>query len=119
MIVLGHGASRASRLTLTTGGTSSIGYTAIRMSARARCWALTRTEMHVANQIFATLDPTSRRVRFPREREVIVTDTVGFIRDLPPDPVLRDPLILPYEINKTKPFLNRRLALESLQGGAL
>ena len=32
---------------------------------------------------------------------------------------LRDPLILPYEINKTKPFLNRRLALESLQGGAL
>ena len=32
---------------------------------------------------------------------------------------LRDPLILSYEINKTKPFLNRRLALESLQGGAL
>jgi GTP-binding protein HflX len=33
--------------------------------------------------MFATLDPTSRRLRFPREREVIVTDTVGFIRDLP------------------------------------
>ena len=32
---------------------------------------------------------------------------------------LRDPLILPYGINKTKPLLNRRLALESLQGGAL
>ncbi len=31
------------------------------------------------------LDPTSRRLRFPREREVIITDTVGFIRDLPPD----------------------------------
>ena len=35
--------------------------------------------------MFATLDPASRRLRFPREREVIVTDTVGFIRDLPPD----------------------------------
>jgi GTP-binding protein HflX len=35
--------------------------------------------------LFATLDPTSRRLRFPRDREVIVTDTVGFIRDLPED----------------------------------
>ena len=32
---------------------------------------------------------------------------------------LRDPLILPYEINKTQTFLKQRLALESLQGGAL
>jgi GTP-binding protein HflX len=39
----------------------------------------------VADQLFATLDPSSRRLRFPRERDVIVTDTVGFIRDLPPD----------------------------------
>jgi GTP-binding protein HflX len=35
--------------------------------------------------LFATLDPSSRRLRFPREREVIITDTVGFIRDLPKD----------------------------------
>ena len=35
--------------------------------------------------MFATLDPTSRRLRLPREQEVIVHDTVGFIRDLPPD----------------------------------
>ena len=35
--------------------------------------------------MFATLDPVSRRLRFPREREVIITDTVGFIRDLPTD----------------------------------
>ncbi len=35
--------------------------------------------------MFATLDPTSRRLRLPREQEVIVNDTVGFIRDLPPD----------------------------------
>jgi GTP-binding protein HflX len=46
---------------------------------------LTRSEVLTANKLFATLDPSSRRLRFPREREVIVTDTVGFIRDLPPD----------------------------------
>jgi GTP-binding protein HflX len=34
---------------------------------------------------FATLDPSSKRLRFPRDFEVIVTDTVGFIRDLPSD----------------------------------
>jgi GTPase len=39
----------------------------------------------VENKLFATLDPTSRRLRFPRDFEVIVTDTVGFIRDLPQD----------------------------------
>ena len=33
--------------------------------------------------MFATLDPTSRRLRLPIEQEVIVNDTVGFIRDLP------------------------------------
>ncbi len=35
--------------------------------------------------MFATLDPTTRRLRLPRDREVIINDTVGFIRDLPPD----------------------------------
>jgi GTP-binding protein HflX len=33
--------------------------------------------------LFATLDTSTRRLRFPREREVIITDTVGFIRSLP------------------------------------
>jgi GTP-binding protein HflX len=47
--------------------------------------ALTRKPAHVEDKMFATLDPASRRLRFPREREVVVTDTVGFIRDLPPD----------------------------------
>jgi GTP-binding protein HflX len=46
---------------------------------------LTESEVRVEDKLFATLDPSSRRLRFPREREVIVTDTVGFIRDLPPD----------------------------------
>jgi GTPase len=35
--------------------------------------------------MFVTLDTTSRRLRFPRQGDVIITDTVGFIRDLPPD----------------------------------
>jgi len=39
----------------------------------------------VENKLFATLDPTTRRLRFPREREAIITDTVGFLRDLPKD----------------------------------
>jgi len=34
---------------------------------------------------FETLDTASRRLRFPHDREVIITDTVGFIRDLPKD----------------------------------
>lgn len=45
----------------------------------------TLTESHVPAQDrpFETLDTSSRRLRFPRDREVIITDTVGFIRDLP------------------------------------
>jgi GTP-binding protein HflX len=35
--------------------------------------------------MFETLDPTSRRLRVPVEREVLLADTVGFIRDLPPE----------------------------------
>ncbi len=46
---------------------------------------LSRSQVLTANQLFATLDPTSRRMRFPDERELILTDTVGFIRDLPAD----------------------------------
>ena len=47
--------------------------------------ALTGTAAYADDLLFATLDPASRRLRFPEDREVIVTDTVGFIRDLPPD----------------------------------
>jgi GTP-binding protein HflX len=47
--------------------------------------ALTEGDAIAADRLFATLDPVSRRLRFPHEREVIITDTVGFIRDLPKD----------------------------------
>lgn len=46
---------------------------------------LTASSVHAEQRMFATLDPTSRRLRLPREQEVIINDTVGFIRDLPPD----------------------------------
>jgi GTP-binding protein HflX len=45
--------------------------------------SLTEGNAVAADKLFATLDPISRRLRFPREREVVITDTVGFIRDLP------------------------------------
>jgi len=46
---------------------------------------MTRSQVLAEDRLFATLDPTSRRLRFPRDRAIIITDTVGFIRDLPPD----------------------------------
>jgi GTPase len=45
--------------------------------------SLTEGDALAADKLFATLDPISRRLRFPHEREVVITDTVGFIRDLP------------------------------------
>ena len=62
---------------------SIIGYTNAGKSTLLN--ALTQSDTFVENKLFATLDTASRRLRFPREREVIITDTVGFIRDLPKD----------------------------------
>lgn len=47
--------------------------------------ALTKSHVNVEEKLFATLDTATRRLRFQREREVIFSDTVGFIRDLPKD----------------------------------
>lgn len=44
---------------------------------------LTQADTYVQDQLFATLDPTSKRVKYPTGLELVVTDTVGFIRDLP------------------------------------
>jgi len=62
---------------------SIVGYTNAGKSTLLN--AMTESEVAAANQLFMTLDPTSRRLRFPREGEVIITDTVGFIADLPKD----------------------------------
>ncbi len=62
---------------------SLVGYTNVGKSTLLN--RLTKSDVLVEDKMFATLDPTSRRLRFPREREIILTDTVGFIRDLPAD----------------------------------
>ena len=49
---------------------------------------LTGAEVYIADQLFATLDPTLRRVEFPDTGPVILADTVGFIRHLPHDLVV-------------------------------
>lgn len=46
---------------------------------------LTRSDTLVEDKLFATLDTATRRLRFPKERDAVITDTVGFIRDLPED----------------------------------
>jgi GTP-binding protein HflX len=46
---------------------------------------LTGAGVYAADQLFATLDPTMRRIRLPGRADIILADTVGFIRDLPHD----------------------------------
>lgn len=60
---------------------SLVGYTNAGKSTLLN--TLTKSDIVAEDKLFATLDPTSRRLRFPEDIEVIITDTVGFIRDLP------------------------------------
>ncbi|HEX8160745.1 MAG TPA: GTPase HflX [Pyrinomonadaceae bacterium] len=62
---------------------SIVGYTNAGKSTLLN--TLTASTVLAEKRMFATLDPTSRRLRLPHEQEVILNDTVGFIRDLPPD----------------------------------
>jgi GTP-binding protein HflX len=62
---------------------SIIGYTNAGKSTLLN--AMTGSVVEAEDKLFMTLDPTSRRLRFPREGEVVITDTVGFIADLPKD----------------------------------
>jgi GTP-binding protein HflX len=62
---------------------SIVGYTNAGKSTLLN--TLTHSRLKAENLYFATLDPTSRRLRFPKDREVIITDTVGFIKNLPQD----------------------------------
>ncbi len=61
---------------------SIVGYTNAGKSTLLN--TLTSSEVVAERRMFATLDPTSRRLRLPRDRDIIINDTVGFIRDLPP-----------------------------------
>ncbi|MCH2186037.1 GTPase HflX [Myxococcota bacterium] len=95
---------------------SIVGYTNAGKSTLLQ--TLTQADVFVEDKMFATLDPVSRRLRFPREREVIITDTVGFIRDLPEDLVaafhatleeLRDASLLLHVVDAASPDFERRI----------
>lgn len=62
---------------------SIIGYTNAGKSTLLN--TLTKSHVLTESRLFATLDPSSRRLKFPKDIEVIITDTVGFIKDLPQD----------------------------------
>ena len=100
---------------------SIVGYTNAGKSTLLN--ALTKSETVVEDKMFATLDTASRRLRFPREREIIITDTVGFIRDLPKDLVaafkstleeLRDADLLLHIVDASNPRYEQHM--ESVRG---
>ncbi|UCD90148.1 MAG: GTPase HflX, partial [Desulfobacterales bacterium] len=62
---------------------SIIGYTNAGKSTLLN--TLTKSNVRAESRLFATLDPSSRRIKFPKDIEVIMTDTVGFIKNLPKD----------------------------------
>lgn len=62
---------------------SIVGYTNAGKSSLLNI--LTKSNVFVESRLFATLDPSSRRLKFPKDIEVIITDTVGFIKNLPKD----------------------------------
>ncbi|MBA3631274.1 MAG: GTPase HflX [Acidobacteria bacterium] len=72
---------RKSRLNRNVPIISLVGYTNAGKSTLLN--TLTDSRVYAEKKMFATLDPTSRRLRLPIEREIIINDTVGFIRDLP------------------------------------
>ena len=72
---------RQERKRVPVPGVALIGYTNAGKSTLFR--ALTGADAYVADQLFATLDPTVRRLRLPHTPDIVVADTVGFVRDLP------------------------------------
>lgn len=104
---------------------SIIGYTNTGKSTLLN--TLTKSSVFTADMPFATLDPSSKRLRFPRDIEVVVTDTVGFIRDLPQDlkaafsatlEELADASLLLEVIDLTDPHIEKRMeAVEEILKG--
>jgi GTP-binding protein HflX len=82
--------------------------------------ALTRSDVYTEDRLFATLDPATRRIRLGERDEALVTDTVGFIRDLPPDLIaafratleeLQDSVLLVHVIDSASDQCERQLAV--------
>jgi GTP-binding protein HflX len=103
---------------------SIVGYTNAGKSTLLN--TLTHSSVLAQDRLFATLDPASRRLRFPRDLEVIITDTVGFIRDLPPDLVaafeatldeLHDADLLLHVVDMSSPYMDDHIhAVENMLG---
>ena len=74
---------RQSRLKRPIPSVSLVGYTNSGKSSLLN--ALSGADVYVKNQLFATLDPTTRRIKQPGGREFLLSDTVGFVRKLPHD----------------------------------
>ena len=72
---------REARNAVPLGTIALVGYTNAGKSTLFN--ALSRAEVLVSSRMFATLDPTVRAIRLPSNRRVLISDTVGFIRDLP------------------------------------
>ena len=72
---------REARNAVPLGTIALVGYTNAGKSTLFN--ALSRAQVLVSSRMFATLDPTIRALRLPSNRRVLVSDTVGFIRDLP------------------------------------
>ncbi|HUK32212.1 MAG TPA: GTPase HflX [Candidatus Acidoferrum sp.] len=73
---------REARQAVPLGTIALVGYTNAGKSTLFN--ALSKAGVLVSSKMFATLDPTVRAVRLPSGRRVLLSDTVGFIRDLPP-----------------------------------
>jgi len=95
---------------------SIVGYTNAGKSTLLN--ALTQSHVGARNRLFETLDPSSRRLRFPREQEAIITDTVGFIRNLPASLMeafaatleeLHDASLLLHVVDSTSPRLEEQI----------
>ncbi len=72
---------REARNAVPLGTVALVGYTNAGKSTLFN--ALSKAEVLVSSRMFATLDPTVRAIRLPSNRRVLVSDTVGFVRDLP------------------------------------
>jgi GTP-binding protein HflX len=113
----GRGVRRARREERQVPLVAIVGYTNAGKSTLFN--TLTNATVLVEDKLFATLDPTSRRLRFPEDRELILTDTVGFIRELPPDLIkafratleeLHEADLLLHVCDVADPFLEGRIA---------
>ncbi|MBI3809663.1 MAG: GTPase HflX [Nitrospirae bacterium] len=109
---------RARRLRREVPIISIVGYTNAGKSTLLN--VLTRSQITAHDRLFDTLDTASRRLRFPADREAIVTDTVGFLRDLPEELMgafratleeLHDADLLLHVADISSPTLERQVAV--------